>query len=91
MNMTRIGKRRHAALVSAAALALIVGARPVVLFEGRRAKCDRAECGLRQLRPSQLQASQLRARMMRAAQNAKALLKAMSDYLAAQKVISLSL
>ena len=46
---------------------------------------------LSQMRLSKLRLSQVRVRkMMRAAQNAKARLKAMSDYLAAQKAISLS-
>jgi len=88
MNMTRIGNRRHAALVSAAALALIVGA--------GLSSCSKADEEATEQNAGAPAATEPAASAPAAgpddatAQNAKGLLKAMSDYLAAQQNISLS-
>src|SRR6476646_3585633 len=89
MNMTRRTKRSHAAIASAATLALIIG--PGLSSCSKAGEQNAPE----QAAPEQNAAEQGAPVQNTAAQdsstqNAKALLKAMSDYLAAQKVISLS-
>jgi len=84
MNMIRRAKTSPTAVVSAAALALIIGP--------GMSSCSKAgEQKAPEQNASEQAAPEQDANMQdQSAQNAKALLKAMSDYLAAQKVISLS-